>query len=123
AVVAVRVFPVTREACSRDALKGAPYRIPGWRHSLELPPRPRTRHTAALAALSGVLRNSLNGSIFSRFPLPSPGIRLSRVPALPASQVGRPLCALLVERDADTRDMYSGFLRQCGFDIEEAQDG
>jgi DNA-binding response OmpR family regulator len=45
------------------------------------------------------------------------------LPALPASQVGRPACALLVERDADTREMYGGFLRQCGFDVEEAQDG
>ena len=45
------------------------------------------------------------------------------MPALPASQVGRPVCALLVERDSDTRDIYAGFLRQCGFDVEEAQDG
>ncbi|HEX7794718.1 MAG TPA: response regulator, partial [Vicinamibacterales bacterium] len=45
------------------------------------------------------------------------------MPALPASQVGRPVCALLVERDGDTREMYAGFLRQCGFDVEEAQDG
>lgn len=45
------------------------------------------------------------------------------MPALPASQVGRPVCALLVERDSDTRDICAGFLRQCGFDVEEAQDG
>jgi len=28
-----------------------------------------------------------------------------------------------VDRDGDTRDMYAGFLRQCGFEVEEAQDG
>ena len=43
--------------------------------------------------------------------------------ALPASQVGRPVCALLVERDGDTRERCAEFLRQCGFDVEEAQDG
>src|SRR5262249_20845341 len=67
--------------------------------------------------------NPLNRRVFSRFSLPTLGIRWDRVPGLPASQVGRPVCALLVERDAGTRDMYVGFLRQCGFDVEEAQDG
>jgi two-component system, chemotaxis family, response regulator PixH len=30
---------------------------------------------------------------------------------------------LVVERDADARETYAGFLRQCGCEVEEAQDG
>jgi DNA-binding response OmpR family regulator len=40
-----------------------------------------------------------------------------------SSRLDRPVCTLLVERDADVREMYAEFLRQYGFDIEEAQDG
>ena len=35
----------------------------------------------------------------------------------------RPMTALLVDRDADTRAMCAQFLRQCGCDVEEAPDG
>jgi CheY-like chemotaxis protein len=34
-----------------------------------------------------------------------------------------PTRALLIDRDADTRQMYGQFLQQCSYEIEEAEDG
>ncbi len=40
-----------------------------------------------------------------------------------ATGVGHPPLALLVDRDADTRQMYAEFLRQSACEIDEAEDG
>jgi two-component system cell cycle response regulator DivK len=43
------------------------------------------------------------------------------MPSVPAP--ARPLRALLVDRDLDTRTMYSEFMRQAEWDVDEAADG
>jgi CheY-like chemotaxis protein len=45
------------------------------------------------------------------------------LPALDVRGLDRPIVTLLVDRDTDTREMYAEFLRQCGHEVEEAQDG
>ena len=40
-----------------------------------------------------------------------------------AAHTGRPPLALLIDRDADTRQMYAEFLRATSCEIEEAEDG
>jgi two-component system phosphate regulon response regulator PhoB len=45
------------------------------------------------------------------------------LPALDVHGLDRPIVTLLVDRDTDTREMYAEFLRQCGHEVEEAQDG
>jgi two-component system, OmpR family, phosphate regulon response regulator PhoB len=59
---------------------------------------------------------------------PSPEIwsvhRMAKTrPALNDQKLDRPIVALLVDRDTDTREMYAEFLRQYGYEIEEALDG
>src|SRR5262249_10787033 len=41
----------------------------------------------------------------------------------PAEVVDRPLVVLLVDRDDDTLEMYTEFLRRAGWDVDEARDG
>jgi two-component system, cell cycle response regulator DivK len=48
---------------------------------------------------------------------------MASTPALAHHRLNRPLIILLVDRDDDTREMYGEFLRQCGSEVEEAQDG
>jgi len=48
---------------------------------------------------------------------------MASTPALAHHRLNRPLLILLVDRDDDTREMYGEFLRQCGSEVEEAQDG
>jgi len=48
---------------------------------------------------------------------------MASTPELAHHRLNRPLVILLVDRDDDTREMYGEFLRQCGSQVEEAQDG
>lgn len=48
---------------------------------------------------------------------------MASTPALAHHRLNRPLLILFVDRDDDTREMYGEFLRQCGSEVEEAQDG
>lgn len=45
------------------------------------------------------------------------------LPALDIHGFDRPVVTLLVDSDTDTREMYAEFLRRCGSEVEEAQDG
>ena len=48
---------------------------------------------------------------------------MSSLPARTANGVDRPVAALLVDRDDDTRAMYREYLRSAGVEVAEAQDG
>src|SRR5262245_50528150 len=48
---------------------------------------------------------------------------MSAVPARPADVADRPVAVLLVDRDDDTLEMYTEFLRRAGWDVDEARDG
>jgi len=48
---------------------------------------------------------------------------MSTVPARTGGEVDRRIVALLVDRDNDTLEMYSEFLRRAGWDVDEARDG
>ena len=55
---------------------------------------------------------------------PAPeGEAMAPTAALASHRHNRPVAILLVDSNDDTREMYAEFFRQCGSEVEEAQDG